>query len=196
MPLGRRGPKGAPCFGPRCRLPCARSRRDPAQTLMISLLHRTASSKTGATPPIRQPKSRTGGVALSAAQREAAQDRHSSVCAAFLFLFAGREVRLPSRSRALLARGSRDCLDRCFFGLLLLPIASLFASGHVNLLWLMNRLSPPGNYGLAIAGEQGYPRKKPQIDSYVGRQTRWIKVKNRGQPALERVLDFCRARAQ
>jgi hypothetical protein len=39
---------------------------------MISLLHRTASSKTRATPPIRQPKSRTGGVALFAAQREAA----------------------------------------------------------------------------------------------------------------------------
>jgi hypothetical protein len=29
----------------------------------------------------------------------------------FLFLFAGREVRLPSRRRALLARGSGDCLD-------------------------------------------------------------------------------------
>ena len=133
---------------------------------------------------------------LSAAQREAAQDRHSSVCAAFLFLFAGREVGLPSRRRAFLAWGSGDYLDLFFLGFLFLPIAFLFASGHVNLLWLMNRLSPPGNYGLAIAGEQGYPRKKPQIDSYVGRQTRWIKVKNRGQPALERVLDFCRARAQ
>jgi len=48
----------------------------PAQTLMISLLHRTASSKTRATPSIRQPKSRTGGVALFAVQREAAPDRH------------------------------------------------------------------------------------------------------------------------
>jgi hypothetical protein len=61
----------------------------------------------------------------------------------FLFLFAGREVRLPSRRRALLAWGSGDCLDFFFLRLLLLPIASLFAFGHVNLLWLMNRLSQP-----------------------------------------------------
>ena len=58
----------------------------------------------------------------------------------FLFLFVGREVRLPSRRRALLAWGSGDCLN---LFLLPLPIASLFASGHVNLLWLMNRLSQP-----------------------------------------------------
>jgi hypothetical protein len=51
----------------------------------------------------------------------------------FLFLFAGREVRLPSRRRALLARGSGDRLDLFFFRLLLLPIASLFASGHGDL---------------------------------------------------------------
>jgi hypothetical protein len=39
--------------------------------------------------------------------------------------------------------GQRHCLDLFFLRLLLLPIASLFASGHVNLLWLMNRLSQP-----------------------------------------------------
>jgi hypothetical protein len=53
-------------------------KRDPAQTLMISLLHRTASSKTRATPPIRHLKAALGGVALFAAQREAPRDRHSS----------------------------------------------------------------------------------------------------------------------
>src|SRR6516162_9858751 len=61
----------------------------------------------------------------------------------FLFLFAGREVRLPSRRRTLLAWGSGDCLDLFFLRLLPLPIASLFASGHVNPLWLMNRLLQP-----------------------------------------------------
>jgi len=61
----------------------------------------------------------------------------------FLFLFVGREVRLPSRRRTLLAWGSGDCLDLFFLRLLLLPIAFLFASGHVNLLWLMNTLSQP-----------------------------------------------------
>ena len=54
----------------------------------------------------------------------------------FLFLFAGREVRLPSRGRALLAWGSGDRLVLFFLRLLFLPIASLFASGHVSLLWL------------------------------------------------------------
>ena len=54
----------------------------------------------------------------------------------FLFLFAGREVRLPSRRLALLAWGSGNCLGLFLLGLLLLPIASLFASGHVSLLWL------------------------------------------------------------
>ena len=54
----------------------------------------------------------------------------------FLFLFAGREVRLPSRRRALLAWGSGDRLVLFFLRLLFLPIASLFASGHVSLLWL------------------------------------------------------------
>src|SRR6516162_7082220 len=68
----------------------------------------------------------------------------------FLFLFVGREVRLPSRRRALLAWGSGDCLDLFFLGLLLLPIASLFASGHVNLLWSIRRLSPPCEYGLVF----------------------------------------------
>jgi hypothetical protein len=53
-----------------------------------------------------------------------------------------------------LAWGSRDYLDLFFLRLLFLPIASLFASGHDNLLWLMNRLSPSGNYGLVIAREQ------------------------------------------
>src|SRR6516165_12355296 len=54
----------------------------------------------------------------------------------FLFLFAGREVRLPSRGRALLAWGSGDRLVLFFLRLLFLPIASLFASGHISLLWL------------------------------------------------------------
>ena len=54
----------------------------------------------------------------------------------FLFLFAGREVRLPSRRLALLAWGSGNCFGLFFLRLLLLPIASLFASGHVSLLWL------------------------------------------------------------
>jgi hypothetical protein len=35
-----------------------------------------------------------------------------------------------------LAWGSGHCLDLFFLRLLLLPIASLFASGHVGLLWL------------------------------------------------------------
>src|SRR6516225_9059250 len=67
-----------------------------------------------------------------------------------LFLFTGRQVRLPSRRRALLAWGGGDCLDLFFLGLLLLPIAFLFASGHVNLLWSIRRLSPPGEYGLVF----------------------------------------------
>src|SRR6516225_6125872 len=50
----------------------------------------------------------------------------------FLFLFAGREVRLPSRRRALLARGSGDRLDLFFFRLLLLPIASLACDFAAN----------------------------------------------------------------
>ena len=54
----------------------------------------------------------------------------------FLFLFAGREVRLPSRRRALLAWRCGDCLDLFLLRLPLLPIAPLFASGHVSLLWL------------------------------------------------------------
>jgi len=61
---------------------------------------------------------------------------------------------------------------------------------------LMNRLSPPGNYGLAIAGEQGCPSKKPKIDSYVGRQKRWIEVKNHSHPALEGFLDSYGERGQ
>src|SRR3974390_610800 len=61
----------------------------------------------------------------------------------FLFLFVGREVRLPSRRRTLLAWGSGDCLDLFFLRLFFLPIAFLFSSGHVNLLWLMKTLSQP-----------------------------------------------------
>jgi hypothetical protein len=83
--------------------------------------------------------------------------------APFLFLFAGREVRLPSRRRALLAWGSGDCFDLFFLGLLLFPIASLLASGDVNLLWSINRLSPPGGYGMVIAREQRlFGQKKTQ----------------------------------
>jgi len=52
----------------------------------------------------------------------------------FLLLFAGREIGLPSRRRALLARGSRDWLDLLFLRLFLFAIASLLTSGHVSLL--------------------------------------------------------------
>ena len=58
-----------------------------------------------------------------------------------LFLFVGRKIRLPSRRRAFLAWGSGDCLDLLFLGLLLLPIALLFASGHGSLLSVDDRLS-------------------------------------------------------
>jgi len=78
-----------------------------------------------------------------------------AISISFLFLFAGREVGLPSRRRAFLAWGSGDYLDLFFLGFLFLPIAFLFASGHVNLPWLTNRLSPPGDCGLGITKEQG-----------------------------------------
>jgi len=64
----------------------------------------------------------------------------------FLFLFAGREVRLPSRRRALLAWGGGYCLDFSFLGfffsrLLLcspLAISASFGRRRVRacLLWL------------------------------------------------------------
>ena len=49
---------------------------------------------------------------------------------------------------------------------------------------------------MAIAGEQGCPSKKPKIDSYVGRQKRWIEVKNHSHPALEGFLDSYGERGQ
>src|SRR6516164_11608774 len=55
---------------------------------------------------------------------------------AFLFLFGGPEVRLPSRRLPFLAWGGSNCLGLFFLRLLLLPIASLFTSGHVSLPWL------------------------------------------------------------
>ena len=77
----------------------------------------------------------------------------------FLFLFAGREVRLPSRRRALLAWGGGDCLDLFFLRLLLLPIASLLTSGHVSLLWLTI------GYHLPKSGEESRKVKADQASS-------------------------------
>jgi hypothetical protein len=59
--------------------------------------------------------------------------------------FAGREVRLPSHRSVLLAWGSGHCLDLFFFRPLLLPIASSFASGHVNLFWVDELSQPPAS---------------------------------------------------
>ena len=42
---------------------------------------------------------------------------------------------------------------------------------------------------MAIADEQGCPRKKPKIEGYVGRQKRWIEV-------LEGFLDSFGERGQ
>src|SRR6516162_1154362 len=81
----------------------------------------------------------------------------------FLFLFAGREVRLPSRRRALLAWGSGDCLDLFFLRLLLLPIASLFAFGHVNLLWLMNRYHSPSNVFALMRGTDRSSKSRGKV---------------------------------
>jgi hypothetical protein len=71
-----------------------------------------------------------------------------------LFLLAGHEVRLPSRRRALLAWGSGDCLDLFFLRLLLLPIASLFASGHVSLLWMTTSYHLCATMGCLLLGAQ------------------------------------------
>jgi len=49
---------------------------------------------------------------------------------AALFLLAGILGRLPSAG--LLARCGGNCLDLLFLGLLLFPIASLLAFGHVD----------------------------------------------------------------
>ena len=53
-----------------------------------------------------------------------------------LFLRTGRLGRLPSRTRALLARRGGSDLYLLFLGLLGFPIASLLAVGHLDLPWL------------------------------------------------------------
>src|SRR5262249_9366966 len=73
---------------------------------------------------------------------------------AFLFLFAGRHVRLPSRSLALLARRSGSCLGLFLLRLLLLPIAFLFASGHVGLLWLTTGYHLRATIGWLLLGRR------------------------------------------
>ena len=85
----------------------------------------------------------------------------------FLFLFAGREVRLPSRRRALLAWGSGDCLDFFFLRLLLLPIASLFAPGHVSILRLTTGCHLRATLGWILLASKGLCPKLA-IESFRG----------------------------
>jgi hypothetical protein len=62
---------------------------------------------------------------------DSALTRQTNSAFSALFLFAGRETRLPSCG--LLAWRRSDCLDFLFFGFLGLPIAFLLAFGHVDL---------------------------------------------------------------